>query len=232
MNRPLSALALCLAAMFSQAVSPAETPSRNPVLLLHGIKDDARKMEPMARYLRGQNWDAEAMSFRPSWGQSGLEELALQVSRFIDASFDPHRKIDIVAFSMGGLVARYYLQRLGGLDRVDRFITLSTPHHGTLLAHLIPNAGCRQMRPDSAFLRDLNGDADRLAKLQFTSFWTPFDLIILPPRSSMMPQARNIRLPIALHPLMVLQSSALGQVAAALEAPATTPAAAAAPATR
>ena len=216
MSRRFSALALCLSVMFCAVVSAADLPSRNPVLLIHGIKDDARKMEPLARYLRGQNWDARTMSFRPSWGQVGLDELALQVSQFIDANLAPDAKLDIVAFSMGGLVARYYLQRLGGLDRVDRFITLSTPHHGTLLAHLIPNAGCRQMRPGSPFIRDLNADADQLAKLRFTSFWTPYDLIIIPQRSSVMPQARNVRLPIVLHPLMVFQSRALGQVAEAL----------------
>ena len=218
MTRPFSVRALCLAVLSSQIVSAADPSSRNPVLLIHGIKDDACKMEPMARYLRGQNWDARTLSFRPSWGQTGLDDLALQVARFIDTNLAPEKKLDIVAFSMGGLVARYYLQRLGGLERVERFITISTPHHGTLLAHLIPNVGCRQMRPGSVFLRDLNADADQLAKLRFTSLWTPYDLIIIPPRSSVMPQARNIRLPIALHPLMVFQSRALGQVAEALDA--------------
>ena len=216
MNRLLSALALSLAAVSPAAVTATETAPRNPVLLIHGIKDDARKMEPMARYLRGQGWDAKTMSFRPSWGQKGLDVLAGQVAEFIDQNYAPGEKIDLVAFSMGGLVTRYYLQRLGGLARVQRYITLAAPHHGTLLAWLIPTAGCRQMRPGSAFLRDLNGDAAQLAQLDFTSFWTPFDAIIVPQRSSVMAQARNVKLPIALHPLMVWQGRMLDQVAEAL----------------
>ncbi len=95
-------------------------------------------------------------------------------------------------------------------------LTLSAPHHGTLVAYLLPNARCRQMRPGSAFLRDLDSDAERLALLDFTSFWTPLDTIIVPARSSVMPQARNERMVIALHPLMVWQPSVQRAVAGAL----------------
>lgn len=126
---------------------------------------------------------------------------------FIGENYAPGEKIDLVAFSMGGLVTRYYLQRLGGLDRVRRYVTISAPHGGTLLASLIPNDGCRQIRIGSAFLRDLESDAHRLAQLDFNSLWTPLDAIIVPPRSSVMPQARKERLPVALHPLMVWQGS-------------------------
>ena len=216
MTRLLSTLAVWLCAVFSPRVSATENLPRNPVLLIHGIKDDARKMEPMARSLRAQGWEAKTMSFKPSWGQRGLDVLAGQVAQFVDENYAPGEKIDLVAFSMGGLVTRYYLQRLGGLERVQHYVTLSTPHHGTLLAYLIPNAGCRQMRPGSAFLRDLASDADRLAALDFTSFWTPLDTIIVPARSSVMPQARNERMVIALHPLMVWQGSVQRAVAAAL----------------
>ena len=216
MNRRLFALAVSLAAAFATPVSAVESAARNPVLLIHGIKDDARKMEPMARYLRAQGWEAKTMSYRPSWGQKGLEVLAGQVAQFVAENYAPGEKIDLVAFSMGGLVTRYYLQRLGGLDRVQRYVTLSAPHRGTLLAYLIPNAGCRQMRFGSAFLRDLDRDADRLARLDFTSFWTPLDTIIVPARSSVMPQARNERMGIAAHPLMVWQPAMHRAVAGAL----------------
>ena len=216
MSRLLSTLAVCLSAVFSPRVSATENTPRNPVLLIHGIKDDARKMEPMARYLRAQGWEVQTMSLRPSWGQKGLDVLAGQVAEFVAENYAPGEKIDLVAFSMGGLVTRYYLQRLGGIGRVQRYVTISAPHNGTLLAYLLPNAGCRQMRFGSAFLRDLASDADRLAELDFTSFWTPLDTIIVPARSSIMPQARNERMVIAAHPLMVWQQSAHRAVAGAL----------------
>ncbi|MEW6609384.1 MAG: alpha/beta fold hydrolase, partial [bacterium] len=46
---------------------------------------------------------------------------------------DPNAKLNIVAHSQGGLVARYYLQR-GGADKVKRLITIGTPHRGSGLA--------------------------------------------------------------------------------------------------
>ena len=64
---------------------------------------------------------------------------------------------------MGGIVCRYYLQRLGGIARVDRFVAISAPEHGTWWANTCPAEllrwpGVAQLRPDSAFLRDLNSD--------------------------------------------------------------------------
>jgi triacylglycerol lipase len=209
-------LNLALGMLSFPASTMAETSRRNPVLLVHGIKDDARKMEPMARYLRSQGWDARAMNLRPSWGQKGLDELAGQVAGFVGANYSPHQRIDLVGFSMGGLVCRYYLQRLGGLDRVQRYVSISAPNRGSVLAWLIGNPGCRQMRPGSAFLRDLESDEGRLAKLEFTSLWTPYDAVIVPPRSSEMPQARNVKMQVVLHPLMVWQKSCMAAVADAL----------------
>jgi len=197
----------------------ADTTRRNPVLLVHGLKDDERKMAPMARYLRSHGWDARTMSLRPSWGQKGLDVLAGQVADFVRAHYAPHQRIDLVGFSMGGLVCRYYLQRLGGLDRVQRYVSISAPNRGSILAWLIQNPGCRQMRPGSAFLRDLKTDEWRLAKIDFTSLWTPYDAIIVPPRSSEMPEARNVKMQIICHPLMVWQKSCLAEVAKALREP-------------
>ncbi len=39
-----------------------------PVLLIHGIKDDARKMEPLARYLRAEGREVHTLSLRPELG--------------------------------------------------------------------------------------------------------------------------------------------------------------------
>jgi len=73
---------------------------------------------------------------------------------------------------MGGIVSRYYVQRLWGIDRVQRFITLASPHHGNWMHYLCERSGCVQMRPDSPF-QQLNQDAIMLEQLNFTSIWTP-----------------------------------------------------------
>ena len=191
-------------------------PDRNPVLLIHGIADSERNMQWLARFLRGEGWEVHTLSLKPNWAQAGLEPLAGQIDDYARQQFGA-RKFDLVGFSMGGLVSRYYLQRLGGLERVEHLITLSAPHNGTVMANLIPNRGCREMRPGSPFLRDLSRDADRLEAVKFTSLYTPLDLVIVPAHSSAMPQARNVKLPVALHPLMVIDRRCFRAVAAALK---------------
>jgi triacylglycerol lipase len=194
---------------------PSAVPDRNPVLLIHGIADSERNMQWLARYLRGAGWEVHTMNLKPNWGQAGLEPLAAQIDTYARGQFGA-RKFDLVGFSMGGLVSRYYVQRLGGWERVEHFVTLSAPHQGTVMAHLIPNLGCRQMRPGSPFLRDLARDTSQLDRVKFTSLYTPFDVVIVPARNSTMPQAQNVRVPVAMHPLMVLDARCKRAVAEAL----------------
>jgi len=173
-------------------------------------------MARMAAHLRAEGWTVHTIDLVPNWGQSGLDDLAAQIAAFVERTFAAGESFDIVGFSMGGLVSRYYLQRLGGLERVRRFVTISSPHRGSLLAWLIPNAGCRQMRPGSAFLRDLWHDVERLRQVRFTSFWTPFDLTIVPAWSSVLPVADCRRIWCIAHPLMVSERRCLTSVAEAL----------------
>jgi triacylglycerol lipase len=198
--------------------APPATAGRNPVLLIHGIADSERNMRWLARHLRREGWEVHTLNLTPNWGQNGLEPLAAQIDCFARQEFGK-RKFDLVGFSMGGLVSRYYLQRLGGLDHVEHFVSLSAPHHGTALATfagLIPNRGCQEMKPGSPFLCDLARDADRLRRVKFTSLYSPFDLVILPASSSAMPQAQNIRLSVLLHPLMIFDKRCMRAVSDAL----------------
>lgn len=202
--------------ILSEATRRAE--ACRPVLLIHGIKDNARRMERLARHLREQGRDAYTLSLVPNWGQVGLDELAKQIAAYVERAFQPEQAFDLVGFSMGGLVSRYYVQRLDRDQRVQHLVTISSPHRGTWCAYLIPNAGCRQMRPGSAFLRDLESDANEVfRRVRFTSFWTPLDLIILPAVSSVVPSAKCHRIWCAAHPLMIWEPRCLRAVARALE---------------
>jgi triacylglycerol lipase len=175
----------------------------NPILLIHGIDDTDRLFRHMIPWLQSKGLPVHSLNLIPNNGDAGIDELANQIAVFVGTAVPANRLIDLVGFSMGGLVARYYLQRLGGLERVQRFITISSPHHGTLTAFLRGNPGARQMRPGSDFLKDLNRDATALDRIQFTTIRTPFDLMIIPSRSSELAAARSIRVNVAVHPLMV-----------------------------
>ena len=187
------------------------------VLLVHGIYNSAIAMEPMKRFLESHGWQVYTISIRPNNASVSFETMAEQLRSFVDANIPAGRKFDLVGFSMGGLVCRYYVQKLGGDERVRRFVTLSTPNHGTIWANLGSLAGVKEMRPRSEMLRELNGDTSKLTELGYTSIYTPFDLSIVPARSSYMPGARNIIVWVPMHPLMVLMPAPLHAVRQALQ---------------
>lgn len=176
---------------------------KNPVVLVHGIFCTANEMRHIEGYLRNGGWTVYAVSLKPNSGRIGIDELASQLDKFIKDHIQPNQKFDLVGFSMGGLVCRYYIQRLGGLPRIEHFITISTPHHGTWLAYLLNNAGAKQMRVNSEFICGLNKDIDTLSSLKFTSIWSPFDLMIIPASSSHLNFGNEIKIFGILHPLMV-----------------------------
>lgn len=70
-------------------------------------------------------------------------------------------KVTIIAFSMGGLVTRRYLQ-IFGTQNVDRIILIGTPNKGIVgkIADYCPITGekleCRDMNADSLFINKLN----------------------------------------------------------------------------
>ncbi|MEH2127226.1 esterase/lipase family protein [Nostoc sp.] len=196
-----------------------EHQQRNPVLLIHGIDDTEAVFHKMAAQLRLQGWSVYSLNLVPNNGDVGLDELAKQVADYVTATFAPEQRLDLIGFSMGGIVSRYYVQRLGGINRVQRFITISSPHYGTVVAYGSRRPGCLQMRPDSIFLKDLNSDAVMLGQIDFTSIWTPYDLMIVPANSSQMPVGTQVIVPVTLHPWMLTDPRSLRVVTTALAKP-------------
>ncbi len=141
----------------------------NSVVLVHGIFHFFNIFKKMSGFLETRGFRTFAPSLAPSTGKIGLDELALQLKTYIDKTIPAGETFHLVGFSMGGLICRYYLQRLDGMKRVKRFISISTPHHGSRMAYLLGNAGCRQMRPGSEFLKDLNSDVNRLEEVKIVS---------------------------------------------------------------
>ena len=192
---------------------------RNPVLLVHGIWDTAIVFRRMIPFLKERGLEVYDLDLAPNNGSKGLDDLAQQVVSKVEAAFGKEQAFDLLGFSMGGIVSRYYVQRLGGINRVQRFITLSAPSHGTVIAYFNQGLGCVQMRPNSSLLKDLNSDAAMLSQINFTSIWTPYDMMIVPADSSRMPVGENVVVPVINHAWMLTDEKSLSAIATALSAP-------------
>ncbi len=200
-------------------MGPLRPPDRHPVLLIHGIWKSGAAFGRMGRYLRARGFEVHTVDLVPSDGSVGLPELAAQIAAYVEANLPPAEPFDLVGFSMGGVVSRCYVQRLGGAARVRRLVTLSSPHHGTATAYLSRLPGGVQMRPGSALLAELNADLSALQRIDVTTLWTPLDLMIVPPDSSRLPIGREVLVAAPLHALMLHDPRALRAVAEALAAP-------------
>jgi triacylglycerol lipase len=75
------------------------------------------------------------------------------------------------------------------------------------------------MRPDSGLLRDLNQDVTMLKRINFTSMWTPFDIMIVPSNSSQLPVGKEVKVNVLLHRQMVTEPQSINALVEELKAP-------------
>lgn len=166
-------------------------------------------MQSIHRFLMRSGWEVYSINLIPSSGELGIDELALQLHDFIKQKIKHRQQFDIIGFSMGGLVSQYYIQKIGGCKRINHFISISTPHNGTMMGYLSNTKGGRQMRYRSPFIQELRRGMNSLRQLKFTSIWTPFDLMIFPASSSKVPFGHQIKIGCVFHPWMVSHSKCL-----------------------
>jgi triacylglycerol lipase len=186
----------------------------NPILLVHGFTDTSKVFQTMSAYLTNLGYQVNTIDLIPSDGTADLGELAQQLKNYIDSSLAEVSKINLLGFSMGGIITRYYLQRLGGIDKVDKYINISAPNRGTILSYSLPFKGILQMRPQSQLLQDLNRDVhSQLTHIKTLIMWTPFDLMIIPANSSQLGIGQEIALPILAHKWMLSDRRVLRAIA-------------------
>ena len=180
--------------LFSRADSrlPAN-PGTLPVLLVHGYVCNSGIWASMRRFLEANGVPAYTHDLEPVY--VGIDDyVAGLASRIADiCRATGAQRVVVVAHSMGGLAARACL-RAGGSDRVAKLITLGTPHHGTRTAPMGLGANARQMEPGSAWLEALACAESLGAPVAITSIYSSDDNVIVPAESSVLGQARNIRL--------------------------------------
>ncbi len=195
---------------------PSPTENRS-VVLVHGLFRQSAVFRKLVAALEREGFTVFAPNLKSERAQLGLENMAAQLAAFIDRALPKTCPFSLVGLSMGGLVARYYLQQLGGRDRVNCFVTIATPHYGTHLARLLPHKTIAQMRPGSAFLEQLNRDLGVLSKIPIAFLWTTWDFIVVPSENARLPWGREVKLNIFAHAMMVRDDRAIAAAIAILE---------------
>ncbi|MFD7707673.1 esterase/lipase family protein [Streptomyces sp. NPDC059785] len=157
------------------------TDTKPPVVLLHGFIDN-RSVFVLLRRSLAQHGRQRIESLNYSPLTCDIRTAAELLGRHIEEICERtgHQQVDIVGHSLGGLIARYYVQRLGGDLRVRVLVTLGTPHAGT---RVVPLANAhpivRQMRPESRIIEELRRPAPG-CRTHFVSFWSDLDQLMDP----------------------------------------------------
>jgi len=195
-----------------RAPRPIRGRDRRTVVFVHGLVANRAGFLPMQAYLRLHGHGPHyAFNYRSA---GSIERIALRLKRELDAHVKGGR-IDLVAHSLGGLVARFYLQQLGGARRVDRLITLGTPHLGTHAANFIPAPLVRQLLPDAPFIRRLNS-LPAPEGVDTTSIIAGRDLLVQPVGSARCPFGREKRFSEFGHLELLFRPEVFSAVEAAL----------------
>ncbi|WP_105972787.1 esterase/lipase family protein [Streptomyces geranii] len=171
----------------TSVAAPTHLPTepKPPVVLLHGFIDNRSVFVLLRRSLvqHGRR-QVESLNYSPLTCdiRTAAELLGRHIEEICRRTGQP--QVDIVGHSLGGLIARYYVQRLGGDHRVRTLVTLGTPHSGT---RVVPLADAhpivRQMRPGSAVIEELRLPAPG-CRTRFVSFWSELDHLMDPPTTA------------------------------------------------
>ena len=155
-----------------------------PILLVHGIVSNRSIFTLLRRGLTRRGFsNVFAMNYTTlsTDVRAAAASLAEEVERVVEET--GFERIHVIGHSLGGLIGRYYVTRLGGDARVHTLVTLGTPHEGTWAAHALPTRLMRQMRPGSAVLRELARPVVG-CRTRFIAYWSDSDEAILPQRSA------------------------------------------------
>lgn len=194
---------------------PAAEIRRVPLVLVHGLWDTPRLFRPLQAQL-GERRQPQLVPHLPhGLGWTPLRQLAEQLGSEIEAAFGREQALDLLGFSMGGVIARVWIQLLGGWTRTRRFITVASPHSGSLMALPWPRrllAGVADMKPGSPLLRQLDTDLEPLRRIECCSFYCPTDLTVVPGWTAVLPVGPRHPLPGLRHDRLLADPACLEPV--------------------
>lgn len=163
------------------------------VILIHGLDCDGANWAPMANLLIDAGYQVASFSYP---ADQPIAESAALLQEHLDAVRQayPNMTLDLIGHSMGGLVARAYIEGKDYAGGVRHLILIAPPNHGSSWARLQPalelvehyhlwkhdaewrmtwmitdglgEAGS-ELKPNSQFIKDLNA-GPRRAGVQYT----------------------------------------------------------------
>ena len=187
-----------------------------PTLLLHGLFDNQASWFWFKWQLKRRGIKNLVTINLSSWHKEEVltELLAKRIDEIrIQVGVN---KVHLVGHSMGGMIARNYIQLRGGADKVDQLVCLGTPHHGSKLASFSIAPLGKILLPSSDFLKRLNNAAVPQG-VTLTNIYSRKDNMVLPNEFNHLIWGNAVELDNMGHTALIYRSAAIDAVAAALK---------------
>jgi len=166
-----------------------------PVLFVHGIYCNAGIWRRQLAFLRRRRVpNLFAMNLEPPF--AGIDRFARQLAARAEevCRAAGTRQLVVIAHSMGGLVARAWIARLGGASRAARLVTIASPHHGSRRVLRAPGRCAADMALNGDWLARLQTDETRAPCVTAVSIYSQADELVVPAESARLEGARNVAL--------------------------------------
>lgn len=158
---------------------------QNPIIFIHGLGGGSYEYKPVINFIE-KNLKVKIYEFTYArrFGQVSLNDIARELSEYINNNVK-EGQINIIAFSQGGIVARSYITNYSD-KKIDKCITVCTPHNGSFFAYFLFLKGIKELRPKSLLLRNLD-----IHKASYYSVYNPLDLVVFPGISAKFKHAKE-----------------------------------------
>jgi triacylglycerol esterase/lipase EstA (alpha/beta hydrolase family) len=207
----VAAMVLCVAAAI-----PATASAQDPILFVHGWSESASLWSTMIKNFEKDGYPKSylsAYSYNTSTSNKTLAETEVKshVESLLKAT--GASKVDIIAHSMGSLNTRWYVKFVaGGQEKVDDWVSLGGPNHGTEVANICFGTTCNEMKIGSTFLKELNAGDETPGTVNYGTWWSPCDEFINPDESVVLSGATNTKTACMSHLSLVSDETVYKQV--------------------
>ncbi len=201
----LPLMGLTLLGPSHRPLSPLPDDGYRPILFVHGLGGHRSNFAPLRLWFRlhgrGRTY---SVGFRPELALDAMaEQLRGAITEVLAANgLAADSQVDLVAHSMGGIIARLALENPQTAGQVAHLVTLGTPHAGTQAARFARTPHIRDLRPDSAIMARLAAQLpwpEPPTMPRLTSLWSHSDLLLLPAATAIVAGAENVEMPAFTH---------------------------------
>jgi len=188
---------------------------RKPIILIHGLWNTSDIFSLITAKLDEIGIEYFAPTLEHKYGMKSIVELTNLLNDLIIEKYGYKKELDILGFSMGGIIGRYWINKFNGYKRTRRFLTVGSPHKGTLASQLVPKypfRGISEMKINSHLLRELSKSDYLLNGIECISFFTYWDLMVFPGWKASLNSGEKISLKIYKHKNLIRNPNAIGKI--------------------